>query len=216
MNWLIPASACSILAINEYALRAIEAIQHDHPSLDTFLPPISAEADAVIRQVFAEAMKVTSSSMESVILEAHISLSNLNTLEEHLSVLYEQILREDIALSGARSELLSLLWTQVGGNRRILQGYDSHLTLLKNMTSYRTVALAHVVAALEALTTMSQEMEELRQRVATPNPGMDVPIEVQIRSIEAGVARLRFDRQRVQSADRISVERLLPDGPSVV
>lgn len=154
--------------------------------------------------------------MESVILEAHISVSNLNTLEEHLLVLYEQILREDSALSGAKSELLSLLWTQVGGNRRTLEGYNSNLALLKNMSLYRTMALAHVVAALEALATMSQEMEELRQKVATPNPEMNIPIEVQMKSIEAGVDRLRFDRQRVQSADRISAEKLLPGGLSVM
>lgn len=153
-------------------------------------------------QVFADAMRVTSLWMEALILEASVSISNLNTLEEDLSILSEQVAQEDIALSGAKSELLSFLWTQVGGNREILRGYESHLNLLKNIASYRMIALAHVVAALEALMTMRLEMGELRQRVAAPNLGERIPTEVHIMGIEAGIERLRENQQRVRSVNR--------------
>jgi hypothetical protein len=166
-----------IMAVNDYALHAIESattksLALKSPSVYVLgLVPFllrNKPVNEVVRRTFTEAMNVLSSSMERLILEAQLSLSNLDKLEERLSTLHELVSREDSSLSSAKSDLLSELWTKLGGNKRQLRGYDKHLFLLKNLSVYRKKALVHVVAALSTLQGMSEDMEDLRERVATP------------------------------------------------
>jgi len=203
-----------ILAVNDYALHTIEgAISNPQPrfSLKALVPFTSRRStNEIITQTFTEAMDVLSTNMRRLVVEAEVSLANLDKLEERLSTLHELVSREDSSISSAKSDLLSELWTKVGGNRRALRGYDEHLVLLKNLGGYRKRALVHVATALQTLQAMSEDMEDLRERVAAPElVGSTIPVEVHMRSIKSGLERLQQGRMKAQEREQEAVRRVL-------
>ncbi|RDB26345.1 hypothetical protein Hypma_006741 [Hypsizygus marmoreus] len=204
----------SIMAVNDYALHEIEAANVKAPTiLNAYgLMPWAARRPAteVVARTFGEAMNVLSSSMQRLILEAEVNLANLDRLEERLSTLHDLVSREDSSISGARAEVLSDLWTKLGGNRRTLRGFDEHLGLLRNLGMYRKKALAHVVAALQSLQAMSSDMEDIRERVAAPElTGSKIPVEVHMKSIKNGLERLKEGRVRAKRLEEEAMRRVL-------
>ncbi|KAG6900829.1 hypothetical protein C0993_000148 [Termitomyces sp. T159_Od127] len=204
----------NIMAVNDYALQQIEAAHSKpHTIMSMYgLIPWSARKPTydVVTRTFTEAMGVLSNSLERLVLEAEVNLANLEKLEERLSVLHEMVAREDLALSGARSELLADLWTKLGGNQDKLRNFESHLSLLRNLSSYRKKALAHVVAALQTLNGMSNDMEDIRERVAAPDLiGSKIPIEVHMKSIKTGLERLKEGRVRAKKLEEDTIRRVL-------
>jgi hypothetical protein len=187
------------MAVNDYALNIIEAAVANSASryfprfLLSWYSPLRAHE--VVTKTFIETMNVLSASIQRLILEAEFSLANLNNLEERLSTLHELVLREDSSISFTKSELLSELWTKLGGNRRELRGFDEHLVLLRNLGGYRKRALVHVVVALQTLQALSEDMEDLRERVAAPElTSGHISVEVHMKSIRSGLERLREGR----------------------
>jgi hypothetical protein len=164
----------------------------------------------VITETFTEAMSVLSAQMRRIILEAEVSMKNLDRLEEMLQSLHEIVSRENASISAAKEELLAELWTILGGNKRKLRGMDGHLFLLRHIGEYRMRAAAHVAAALQALTSMGEDMEDLRERVTAPELiGDKIPIEVHMKSIRAGLDRLQADRTRAREREEEAVRRIL-------
>jgi hypothetical protein len=155
-------------------------------------------------------MNTLSANMRRLVLEAEVSISDLNKLEEHLKSIHELVSREDSSLSAARGELLAQLWTILGGNRDELKGMNEHIALLNGLGGYRDRALAHVVAALQMLERMSEDMEELRERVAAPElVGDAIPIEVHMKSLRSGLERLKERRTGAKQLEDQIVSRIL-------
>lgn len=203
------------MAVNDYALQSIESARAEEGShwsmkrIVTWKNPRKQTNDVVMR-TFDEAMNVLSVNMERLILEAEHSLHNLNNLEERLATLHEIVAREDSSISSAKSDLLEDLWTRLGGNRKSLRNVDYHLGLLKGLGTYRQQALVHVVAALQTLRAMSEDMEDMRERVAAPDLiGDTVPVEVHMKSIQMGLDRLREGRIRAKKLEEDAVRRVL-------
>jgi DNA repair ATPase RecN len=198
------------MVINDYALNAIEAAPaKSHLScfyliaISPFISSTTHPLSEIIMETFNEAISVMSSSIHRLILEAQNSLANLEKLEEYLSTIHELLSREDLSISSAKSQLLSELWTKLGGNRKALQEYDSHLFLLSNLSTYRRKSLSHVVAALVGLQEMSDNMEDLRERVtALEIAGRTIPVEVHMKSICTGLEQLRDWRKRTCEGER--------------
>jgi len=208
-------SECRIIAVNDYALRSIEAEQNAvldgvHSTYLTALVPAIQLRSATAIEAFGEAMEVLSSSIQRLIMDAQVNLSNLDKLEARLGTLHELVAREDNSLSSARCDLLSELWTKLGGNKRILGGYDYHLSLLKNLSTYRAHALVHVVAALTALQSLSDDMEDLRERVTAPEIlGRQIPAEVHMKSIKRGLDRLAEGRLNANEREKEAIRMIL-------
>ncbi|KAG5636653.1 hypothetical protein H0H81_007272 [Sphagnurus paluster] len=207
----------SIMAINDHALHSIEAEQSKPPTIMSLygLIPWSAQKalNDVVAHTFGEAMGVLASSMQRLILEAEVNIANLDKLEERLMTIHDLVSREDLSLSSAKSELLADLWTKLGGNKKKLRGFESHLDLLKNLSLYRKKALAHVVASLQALNTLSSDMEDIRERVAAPElMGPSIPIQVHMKSIKSGLERLKDGRVRAKKLEEDTVRRILGIG----
>jgi hypothetical protein len=155
-------------------------------------------------------MNALSANMRRLVLEAEVSISDLNKLEEHLKSIHEVVSREDSSLSTAKTELLAQLWTILGGNQNQLKGMDEHLALLRGVSGYRDRALAHVVAALHMLETMAEDMEELRERVAAPElVGDAIPIDVHMKSLRSGLERLKERRTGAKQLEEQIVNRIL-------
>ena len=135
---------------------------------------------------------------------------NLNELEERLLAIHELVAREDAVLSSSKADLLAELWTILGGNAKELRNLEGNLDLLKNLGLYRKKALAHVVAALQTLQSMSEDMEDLRERVTMPElVGESIPVEVHIKSIQSGLERLQEKRLKAKEQEQEIVGRVL-------
>ena len=200
------------MAVNDYALQSIKSARANEPSPWSLAiwKPARPNTKEVIMKTFEEAMSVLSANMERLIVEAEHSLHNLNTLEGKLVTLHEVVSREDSSISSAKTELLEELWTKIGGNQKGLRNFDHHLKLLKGLSVYRRQALIHVVAALETLRAMSEDMEDMRERVAAPDlVGSKVPVEVHMKSISMGLERLREGRIRAKHLEEDAVKRVL-------
>jgi len=140
-------------------------------------------------------MNVLSANMERLILEAEVSISDLNKLEKHLKSIHGIVSREKNTISTAKHELGAQVVTIFGVNRDQLREMDENLALLKGVGGYRDRARAHVVAVLEMLRLMADDMEELRERVAAPDlTGDAIPIDVHMKSLKGGLERLKGRR----------------------
>ncbi|KAJ6589042.1 hypothetical protein B0H19DRAFT_1248607 [Mycena capillaripes] len=213
LNAKVAGAVDGIMAVNDYALQTIEAAQSESsPSIVRYLIPWTSSkpnTDLVL-STFEDSMNYLSFTMQGLILEFELNLQNLNKLEEQLSVLHEFVSREDNSISSAKSELLGELWTKVGGNRRRLRGYEHHLHLLKGLTEYRKQALVHVVSALQTLTQMSEDIENLRERVAAPElTGSRIPVEVHIKSIQNGLDRVKEGRSKAKVRESEAMKKIL-------
>jgi len=190
----------SIITMNDYAIQTIEAAKTP-PSLASRIFPFALSTTnptkGVVLKTFLMSMDNIESNMVRLRDEAELSMGHLLRLEEHLMVLHDITHRENKDLTAAQEDVLAELWTWLGGNRGTLRKMDLNLNLLKNVEKYRKKALAHVVATLHTLQTLDADMEELRTRVAAPDiVGDKIPIEVHIKSIKAGVERMKEGQLR--------------------
>lgn len=164
----------------------------------------------VVIKAFLMSMDNIVSHMIRLREEAETSMDHLQRLEEHLRVLYEITHRDNEELKAEQEDILAELWTWLGGNKHELRMVDRNLGLLKNVERYRKKALAHVVATLQTLHTLDADMEELRTRVAAPEiVGDKIPIEVHIKSIKAGVERLKERQTRASLSQAESINKIL-------
>ncbi|KAF7309732.1 hypothetical protein MIND_00345000 [Mycena indigotica] len=212
LNAKVSGAVDGVVAVNDYALRTIEGAHAQHPPsmLQQILRwPFKPQTDIVV-SAFEDSMNYLSLTMSRLVIEFELNLNHLNKLEEQLSVLHELVSREDKSLTTEKAELLGYLWTKLGGNRPKLRGYDNHLALLKGLGEYRKQALAHVVGALQTLAQMSEDIENLRERVAAPElVGGRIPLEVHIRSIQGGLERLNEGRSKAKFRESEAVKRIL-------
>ena len=166
--------------------------------------------EEVVIETFHMSMDNIRSHMAHLLVEAEISRGHLMCLEEHLKVLYELVVRNGKDLTKAREEVLASLWTSLGGNRIELGEMDLNLDLLKNVGKYKEKAMAHIVATLETLHVLGADMEGLRGKVATLKIAGDrIPIEVQIKSIQAGVDRLKEGQMQASLREGEMLKRVL-------
>ncbi|KAF9778938.1 hypothetical protein BJ322DRAFT_1013935 [Thelephora terrestris] len=203
----------SIASLNDYALQTIEESKTP-PSLAARVFPFAVSTVNPTKEAVLETFLMSMDNIGSQVVrlreEAEISMDHLLRLEEHLQVLHEITHRDDKDLTAAREDVLAELWTRLGGNRRKIRKADLNLNLLKNIDKYRKKALTHVVATLQTLHTLDADMEELRTRVAAPDiVGDKIPIEVHIKSIKAGVERLKEGQLRASLKQGESIAKIL-------
>ena len=64
--------------------------------------------------------------------------------------------------------------------------------VLKNVQQYRSVAVAYVAGTTQALTKIDAELSDLRDRLSASSlEAVEIPLEVQLASIESSVRRLQ-------------------------
>lgn len=204
------------MAINDYALQAIEGAKAQEPSglmrvLPRFpWPGAEPPSRAAALDAFQKSMDVHASELQRLILEVEVSSSHLDALDAHLDTLHEICTRENLDLGAARDALLADLWTILGGNRDQVRTFNMKLELLRELGEYRKRAAAHVAAASQTLQAMGEDMEDLRERVAAPElVGDRVPVEVHMKSIRTGIERLKEQRLRTKEREERLMNRIL-------
>jgi hypothetical protein len=199
-NAKVSGAVDNVLAINDYALQQIAAAPES--SVFSALNPWRKTRDDVAVAEFGRAMDVLSTQLARLVLEAEMSMAQLGSLEERLASLHEILAREDAVFTSELDDLLASLWTLLGGNRAAVRSARINGLLLRELGSYRKRARAHVAGALQTLQGMEADMSELRARVAAPALlGEDVPVEVHMKAIQAGVERLKEGRVKAKEME---------------
>ena len=180
--------------------------------IDLILRPLSkgVVTQTIVADTFADAMSVLETQLSRIRLEAEATAVYLNNLEQSLSTMHELLTRENVTMTNEKEELLAELWTRIHGNRRKLKGMNDNLHFLEHVGVWRKKAQETVVATLQTLDTMSEDMEDLRERVAKPELlGERIPPEVHIKSIQAGLERLKVDRKRAKVRGEENLRKVL-------
>ncbi|KAI6122257.1 hypothetical protein EDD16DRAFT_1573171, partial [Pisolithus croceorrhizus] len=213
LNAKVAGAVDEVMALNNYAMTTIEEAPAKGASrvLQAIVPiKIGPTADEIIQGAFALAMDQSGQSISRLIVEAEVSGQNLDQMEVDIASLHDMIAREDKHMSTEKDLVLGELWSRLGGNKQKIREYDDRLALLNDLSVYRKQARAHVIAALQTLHAMSDDLEDLRERVAAPGIiGGKVPIQVHIESIKNGLERLKEGRTRAREVGDETSKRLL-------
>ncbi|KAI0650194.1 hypothetical protein C8Q79DRAFT_902597 [Trametes meyenii] len=185
----------SISVFNAYTLQEVRAAKRKGG-------PGSVEATLLC--TFRSSMDVFSSHIAHLLVEASSTAASLDRLAERLALVYALCEQETFTTGVAQDELLSQLWTMLGGNKHQLRDLQHRSMVLLKVQEYRSVAAAYIAVAEQSLTGIDADLTDLRGRMM--GSVVDVaafPLEVQIASIERGLDRLREETTgRVGSGDR--------------
>ncbi|PVG01093.1 hypothetical protein CPB86DRAFT_781993 [Serendipita vermifera] len=213
----------SILAMDDYAIKTLESLdrqEKEKTALSSILFPFSSSASTrkQLIQTFNQAAGILESNLRRLIETSVATTTILNQLESQLLVIHEIVSREEGKVKAGRDEVLGDLWTYVGANRAKLSNFASHKSLLSQVGHYRSSAAVQVGGTLVQLERLSSDLDELRERVATPvlldsQDGIpSIPIEVHVMTLQKGVQRLAESRGRSKNrADQV-LKRIL-EGP---
>lgn len=215
----------NILATARWTKRVLDGIalrQDSQGVLASFLndkflapfQPLKFTEDTLLDQ-YIQHTRIVEEEIHRLIAEAQALLLVLQNLEDRLDVIHGIAVRDDLHAQGSRAEILSQLWTKVGGNRARLGKFNSQLRLLGQVNTYRQSAIAHVSGTMIKLQGMGAELEELRERVGGVellggNTG--VPLSVHIENIELGVERLENGRNRAKGVENEKLRKTLERG----
>jgi len=150
-----------------------------------------------------------------LIQEAQALLMILNNLEDRLDTIHGVAIREDVSAKAQKEEILSSLWAMVGGHRGKLNKMDRQLNLLEQVAIYRKTAYAHVSGTILRLQAMGSGLEDLRERVGSPEllrDRRDIPLSVHIENIQRGVERLEEQRLNSRKLENDHIRQTLDHG----
>ncbi|KAI4166033.1 MAG: hypothetical protein LQ342_000464 [Letrouitia transgressa] len=173
--------------------------------------PLKFTEQAVLRQ-YTEHTRTVENEINALIVEAQALLSILNNIEARLEVIHDVAVADDVKVRGSKQEIMSHLWTMLGGNRKVIDKYESQLRLLAQVNEYRQTAIAHVTGTILRLQAMGAELQDLRERAG----GVElVPLRVHIENIELGVERLEERRNWARRLENDQMRKVLSQDPAV-
>ncbi|KAI0644321.1 hypothetical protein C8Q79DRAFT_928087 [Trametes meyenii] len=122
--------------------------------------------------------------------------ARLDTLEERLVTAHLICAEEESITEVVKDELLSRLWTKLGGNKEQRLDLERRSATLLKVQEYRAVASAYVTAVVHALTGVDADLADLRERLVLPHPQEDdIPLQVHIASIQRSLYRLNAGKE---------------------
>ncbi|KAL8960084.1 MAG: hypothetical protein Q9193_003154 [Seirophora villosa] len=193
----------NILSTGRHTMRVLDGISAEQDSrgvLHTFfndklLAPFQPVrlSEARVLQQYTEHAREVEGECNRLVEEAQFLLSVLRNSDNRLDVIHGIAVREDFHAQGSKEEVMSHLWTMLGGNRKALGKLDSDIRLLDQVNGNCQAAIAHVAGTILKLQGIGAELEELRERAGTVElvgERKGVPLSVHIERIVLGVERL--------------------------
>jgi hypothetical protein len=201
----------SLEGINNWALHTIERPGSSYvPFASSFWWSPSKPSADVVTQTFNEVMHVQSKVLDNLIIEAETLQRRLEKLRARLNGIAEISTRESIEVSEDKEKLLGRLWFLLGGHRKDLKRYNNNLALLNGIGTFLQEGKIHVQAALITLRGMKSDMKDLRSRAAAPDvAGSLIPREVHIKSIQAGLSRLKRGKDLAGRLEEEMIQKIL-------
>ena len=140
--------------------------------------------------------------MTDILVAAAKTVTALDHLENQLVRIHAVSVDDHILTAAAIDNVLSELWTKLGGNGQRLRDLERRARVLKNLDEYRRRAVSHVAVTVQTLVGIEEELNQLVRKLHRDEGDLNagLPIEVHIASIDGGVKRLREERMRVRMA----------------
>jgi hypothetical protein len=206
-NARIGATMDRVIATNTWTIAVLEGIGQHEASVGSASRMLDAVTGAFMsppktlqQRVFDQYVLHVSKNKEEItrlIETAQALLQVLQNMDERLETIYSITVNDDDTIKKSQEELLSQLWTKVGGNKGSRQSHEKNLKLLRNIVKYRDQARKHVSETLEKLLAIGASLETLREDVAEPELlgySADYPIMHHLDVVGRGVERLRLAR----------------------
>ncbi|KAF2868745.1 hypothetical protein BDV95DRAFT_549091 [Massariosphaeria phaeospora] len=220
-NSKIGATIDRVISTNSWTMNVLEGLAEKETQvggLSRLLGTFITTAPTLQERIFDQYILHVGKNKEDIaglIQAAEALLQLLNHLEERLDLIADIAIRDDHSITKNREELLSLLWTKLGGNSATRKGFDKSLTLLKQVSMYRKEAIKHVGETLLKLQEISAGLETLRDGVAAPEVlgyREEVPLTYYLDVVEKGVERLRDARGESLRVEGDSYRRAVRGG----
>ncbi|USP79260.1 hypothetical protein yc1106_06534 [Curvularia clavata] len=223
-NSRIGAAMDRVIATNTWTMNVLAGISDQEASVgalnrvvrqmtSAFIAPPPSLQERIFDQYVLHVSK-NKDEITRLIETAQALLLVLNNLEERLTTIFDIATTDDQTITRSQEELLSSLWTKLGGNRSDVKANKRSLTLLSNISAYRQKAVVHVSETLLKLQEIQAGLENLREGVAAPEilgyKG-GVPVQVHIDTIGKGVERLQVSRGEQLRAEGDTYRRLMRD-----
>lgn len=181
-----------------------------------FQPTEIQFSEQILREKYIEHTALISDRIAALIIEAQAVLRLLTKAEDHLSLIYDVTSRSTAATSSRRDQILWNIWTLVGANNGRLHHLSEQLSLLRQVDSQRTSAVAQVSALVVELEAIQAGLGDLRERVAAPKllqaslgSSTPLPLSIHIETIDRGIERLEAARVRIRAAEDDRVREAL-------
>ncbi|KAH7391248.1 hypothetical protein BKA64DRAFT_644556 [Cadophora sp. MPI-SDFR-AT-0126] len=215
----------SVIATTRWTTRVLDGIQERDGSRgsinafinDKLLAPFQPVkfTEGVLLDQYIQHTRIVEEEINKLITEAQAILMVLTNLEDRLDVIHGIATRDDMHTKALKEEVLAELWTMVGGNRGKINKMDKKLNLLQQVGIYRKTAYAHVSGTIIRLQAMGAGLEDLRERVGSPEllrDRIDIPLSVHIENINKGVERLEESRLNARKLEDEHLKRTLERG----
>ncbi|KAF1914374.1 hypothetical protein BDU57DRAFT_519345 [Ampelomyces quisqualis] len=214
-NARIGAVVDRIINTNTWTMNVLRGIESDDKSIGAVGRIYNAMTGAFVsapptleQRIFDQYVLHVNRDKEeigSLIRTAQALLAVLTNMDERLDTIYSIAMGDDIAIRKKQDELLSHLWTKLGGNSVSVKANNRKLNLLENVSIYRRRALKHVSETLLKLQGIQAELETLHEGVSAPDVlgyRDSLPVAYHVDLIQRGVERLsaaRGDARRIES-----------------
>ena len=176
--------------------------------------PVQFGESALLDQ-YIQHTNIIEGEIKKLIDEAQALLMVLTNLEGRLDVIHDISARDGMHALKQRDEILSELWTLVGGNKNKLKSSSRQLDLLHQLNIYRRTAFNHVSTTIVKLQGIAAGIEDLRDRVGAPElmrGVVKVPLSVHIENIQRGVERLETQRDSSKQIENEVIRKALERG----
>lgn len=221
-NSRIGAAMDRVIATNTWTMNVLTGISQREASTGAVSRVISQLTGAFIappptlqQRIFDQYVLHVSKNKDEItrlIETAQALLLVLNNLDERLTTIFEIATNDDQSITRTQEELLSSLWTKLGGNRGDVKANTKSLNLLSNISAYRKKAVVHVSETLLKLQEIQADLENLREGVAAPEIlgyRGELPLEYHIETIGKGVERLQVSRGEHMRVESDTYKRLM-------
>lgn len=188
------------LAMNEWAITALERTESKTSALGGLIPFVRRfDTRTSVTDTYVHAMDELAEYLRRLIESNQKAYESLDQLEEDLHLIHEIVGLEKRFQKSEQGEILSNLWSMLGGNKKLKAFFKTNLATLDSFERGRLANQEVVAATSVAFTKMMFEIEDLRERVQRPGIVGDViPIEMHIRNIELGIEELRIKRDTIR------------------
>ncbi|KAF1954549.1 hypothetical protein CC80DRAFT_493695 [Byssothecium circinans] len=179
-NVKIGSTLSKVIITNDWTLRDLEGLAEQEATTGTisralsYINPVSvfiAPPKTIDELIFDRYLTHLSQIKPEILdlIDVAVALKNLlRTLEAQLDIIGDMAIHDNVKISRSHDELLSSLWTFLGGNRANRKSNERSLKLLAQVIQYKNLALDHVTATLVKLQEIAAGLEDLSANVATP------------------------------------------------
>ena len=165
-------NSISVIAFNNYVLRSLESADVSKTS----------EGAASLTPVFYSSTAALANEFADILVEAAKTVTALDVLENQLVRIHAASIQDQVLASTGLNDVLSELWTKLGGNGHRIKDLERRSEVLKNLDAYRRLAVAHVAATVQTLVGIEEELNQLMRKLRHDGEvaALYLPLEVHI------------------------------------